>query len=158
MLPQMFNNNADKIEAIQTLEATDPDILFEESFKTSPLRFAFADFFKKNYAEVESIREVTYSTNHVTYYLFKNNSNNDIRILRAESGCFHSNQNFVSVDFIENHIQSLVKEKEFFMNSENYKQESEDVDKWCDTKINSVKKVITSYQQLVNSVKPKPKM
>lgn len=160
MLPKLSNssNNGDKEKAIHNLEATDPNVIFESSFKTSPLHFAFADFFKKNYNEVKTIREITYSTNHVTYHLFQNNKNNDIRILRAESGCFHSTQNFVSVEQIEIHIQNLEKEKQYFVQSENYQNNKEKIDNWCDSKINSVKSVISAYQELINNVKLKPKM
>lgn len=162
MLPNIFNNsNSGNSEEFKTiLETTSLDILFSEEFQRKNISFRkdFNEFFKTKYKEIETVREVTYSTNHVTYYFFKNEETNDVRILRAESGCFHSQQDFVTLKDIEKHIQDLEKEKSYFMESSHFKSKEKETTEWCDNKINSVKKVISTYENLTRKPLSKPKI
>lgn len=155
----MMNFNDNNEDNIKVVASTPPDILFSSDFQkyNFHLRKAFHDFFQQNYQEVEKVKEVTYSTNHVTYHFFKNENTNDVRILRAESGCFHSNQKFVSLDYIENHKKDLENERDIFVPKlpEDKRQDSIE---WCNNKINSVAQVLTSYTELTNTKAPKPKM
>lgn len=152
-----FNYTNDEYQ--KTVASTPPDILFSENFQKMNfhLKKAFNDFVKENYKEVDKVNEVNYSTNHVTYYFYKNEQSNDVRILRAESGCFSSNQKFVSIDTIEKHKKSLEEERDIFIPKlpEDKRQDSI---AWCNTKIDSVAKVLTTYEELKNSKTPKPKM
>lgn len=153
-------NEQDKQKNLEILENTHPDVLFSNSFQqqNKHLQSSFSEFFKKHYFEVSSVQEVTYSTNHVTYYFFKNEKNNDIRIIRSESGCFHSNERFTSLESIEQHLNSIKEDKERSINNALDKDIGKIVD-YFDQKIHSLDKVFTIYQQLKNTttniIKPK---
>lgn len=153
-------NELEQQKNMDTLENTHPDVLFSNSFQNqnNHLQSSFREFFKKNYFEVSSVQEVTYSTNHVTYYFFKNEKNNDIRVIRSESGCFHSNERFASLESIEKHLNSIKEDKEKSLNNALDKDIGRIVD-YFDQKIHSLDKVFTVYQQLKNSttnvIKPK---
>lgn len=152
-----FNNNNE--EHIKVLSSTAPDILFSEKFQkfNFHLRKAFNDFFKENYKEITKVSEVTYSTNRVNYHFFKNEKNHDVRILRAENGCFSSNQKFVNLEFIESHKKMLEEERDLYV-KKLPPEKIQDTVEWCNNKINSVAKVLTTYEQLTNITTPKPKM
>ena len=143
---------------IETIEKMNPEDVFHPNFrKNNPeLGKYFNDFFEKNYHEIQVLGEVNFSTNHVYFHFFQNTQNNDIQILRVENGCFHSKQDFVIIEQIEQHRNNLIKEKDtFLLKNPNDNKNTEE--KFFNPKINSIQKVIDTYYQLTKK-QNKPKI
>lgn len=154
----MNENNANEIpkskeylEALETLKNTPPDVVFDDhkkSFQPPEKRAAFQDYFHNNYEEVLKIKEINYSTNHVYYYIYHNAENNDVRILMATNGCFSSNQKFIPISVVEENINSINQQMEHF-------KDNKDMDmKFFTNQIPPLQKVIDTYNDLKNGIKP----
>ena len=102
-------------------EDISPDTLFSERFQNHlDARVAFKEYFSTHYQKLDTIRELTYTTNHAFYTLFYNESKNDVRILRDENGCFHSHQEFVSIESVEKKISDIKKNLELHKDDPQY--------------------------------------
>jgi hypothetical protein len=94
--------------SLTQLEDIAPDILFSPSYQQQH-REIFKEYFHKNYILVDKVNELTYSTNHVTYSIYYNEKQKDVRLYRSMNGCFSSQHAFVSIDSIEHQIAELKK-------------------------------------------------
>lgn len=131
------------------LNSYSPEFIFSPEFviKHPELRPSFQEYFTNNYSLVKTLREVTYSTNHVNYLLFFNTDNKDTRILREENGCFHSNQKFVPIDFVQKEIDYIENEKKV-MCAKIPKDKLSQAHEHFDNKINSLLNVVKAYTEL----------
>ena len=147
-----FSNNLPTPEDIKKIKSMDLDILFSDEFqKNFELRKAFQQVFKEEYSEIDRKKEINYSTNHVTFHFFKNSENGDVRILRSEQGCFHSNQKFVGIDFIEKQLNSIQESKEEMLQDASNQDKIDKLNSFFNPKIDSLETIINTYKQLVST-------
>lgn len=140
-----------KIENV--LNSYTPDVIFSNDFqKEHPgLQQSFTDYFHDNYKLVKQVREVTHSTNRVSFNLYLNKKNNDIRIVRQESGCFHSEEKFVSLAFIQSEINVIEENQKIFLAK--YAKKNEVVaTEYFNVMAQSLKNVFLAYEEFKHPV------
>lgn len=133
------------------LDLYSPDVIFSLEFqKNHPdVKQHFEQYFQSNYQFINQFQEINYSTNHITYLVFQNLKNNDIRIIRQVVGCFSSEQKFVSLDFIRNEIHSIEEEKTTFC-KKLPKNKILQTELYFNSRIESLEKIFTLCEQLDN--------
>lgn len=146
-----FANTPPTPEEIKKIKSMDLDFLFSDEFqKNFQLKKAFQQVFKEEYQEIDRKKEINYSTNHVTFHFFKNSENGDVRILRAEQGCFHSNQKFVGLDFIEKQLNSIKENKDEMIQDPANKDKIDKLESFYNPKIQSLEIIIDTYKKIIS--------
>lgn len=71
---------------------------------------AFDFFLESKYNLEAKIKEKIYGTNRVFYYIYKDSTNNDLRIINHDYGCFHYFKTYLSLEDIDEKIKNYEKE------------------------------------------------